>query len=118
MSFDPIANPAWELGSTTRVAGGGQDGCQGLQMLRFAELSSIWSMVRLRAHPSIWTCSENRTWVLAKRLTFQGINLYLLGSRKLGHALSGRLQQRVVPGLDNPAELGVFGSLEGMRVVR
>ena len=53
MSFDPIANPAWELGSTTRAASGGQDGCQELQMLRFAELSLIWSMVRLRAHPSI-----------------------------------------------------------------
>ena len=33
-------------------------------------------------------------------------------------ALSGHLQQRVATGLDNLAELGVFGSLEGPRVVR
>ena len=58
-------------------------------MLRFAELSSIWSMVRLRAHPSIWTCCQLQTWGTAKKLTFQGIILFLLDSRYLGHCLSG-----------------------------
>ena len=54
-------------------------------MLRFAELSSIWSMVRLRAHPSIWICCQIRTWGPTKGLTFQGIILFLLDSRYLGH---------------------------------
>ena len=96
LNFDPIANAAWKLGSTTtKVAGGGQDGCQELQMLRFAELSSIWSMVRLRAHPASGQVVILEPRVQPNALRFRVLFYSCLAAGIWDTALSGRLQQKV-----------------------
>ena len=50
-----------------------------------------------------------------KSLRFRVLSLQTLDSVRLEHCLSGKLQRGVVTGLDDLAELGVFGSLAAGR---